>query len=325
MYVNSIQRLQVDLVSSCNASCLFCSRQAYDGEINQHFPRNKKLSLVSFDKVLKDKSLKNLKEIFFCGNYGDALACSNLTDYLDLIEKNIHINIHTNGSLGTVGLWKSLGQKLNVPNRFVKFSIDGLEDTNSIYRRGVSWTKIIENAEVFIANGGRAVWKFIVFDHNKHQIKQAEDLSKKMGFVRFEVRKNYSPDLESFLFQSDSLSLQAEKTQDFLFTNTGKSTSIHCAAISEQSIYLDFDGRIWPCCWIPDWKYSPTKEKRQWHQKKIESVYGEKFNNVDLQVVENIVQSEWFYDLKNSWKNTPIDKNKIHPSCIKFCGQCKSE
>ena len=49
------------------------------------------------------------------------------------------------------------------------FGIDGLEDTNHIYRKNVKWKKLEENIKIYIKYGGTASWQFIVFEHNKHQ------------------------------------------------------------------------------------------------------------------------------------------------------------
>ena len=68
-------------------------------------------------------------------------------------------------------------------------SIDGLEDTHSYYRQGTNWKKIINNAKSFISSGGRAVWQFIPFAHNEHQIKSCIRLSQQLGFKEFKTAK----------------------------------------------------------------------------------------------------------------------------------------
>ena len=74
----------------------------------------------------------------------------------------------------------------------VVFSIDGLEDTNHLYRRNVQWHKVMENAKSFIDAGGLARWRMIVFEHNAHQLKDAEQLSKAMGFGKFDINGGYT-------------------------------------------------------------------------------------------------------------------------------------
>ena len=74
---------------------------------------------------------------------------------------------------------------MNGPKDYCVFSIDGLEDTNHLYRRNVKWEKVIENARSFITAGGKAHWDMLVFEHNKHQVDEAKSYANKLGFVWF--------------------------------------------------------------------------------------------------------------------------------------------
>ena len=65
------------------------------------------------------------------------------------------------------------------------FGIDGLEDTNHIYRKNVRWKKLKDNYTTYIQHGGTASWQFIIFEHNKHQEDIARNRSKQEGFVSF--------------------------------------------------------------------------------------------------------------------------------------------
>jgi hypothetical protein len=70
----------------------------------------------------------------------------------------------------------------------VDFNIDGVEDTNHLYRRNTDFNKIIANATAYINAGGRAVWNYIIFEHNQHQVEQARELSIKLRFKDFKHR-----------------------------------------------------------------------------------------------------------------------------------------
>jgi sulfatase maturation enzyme AslB (radical SAM superfamily) len=89
--------------------------------------------------------------------------------------------MNTNGSARTVDWWRDIAEVLK-PNGYVIFSIDGLEDTNHLYRRNTNWEKIISNVNAFIEAGGIAHWEYIVFEHNEHQIDIARDLASSLGF-----------------------------------------------------------------------------------------------------------------------------------------------
>ena len=87
---------------------------------------------------------------------------------------------------GNIG--KAMGeaeQKQGV-EKVMTFSIDGLADTNKLYRIGINHERVMANAKAFIEAGGKARWKMIVFKHNEHQIDEAKQLAKDMGFWEFD-------------------------------------------------------------------------------------------------------------------------------------------
>ena len=83
----------------------------------------------------------------------------------------------TNGSARTADWWKRLASIIGLNGR-VTFSIDGLEDTNHLYRIGANWNKVIKNVSTYIENGGRARWDYLIFDWNWHQITEAAEIAK---------------------------------------------------------------------------------------------------------------------------------------------------
>ena len=337
MYTNQIQTLQIDLVSSCNARCPSCYRQDVLGRPQDNFPKNFHLDLELYEKALRDPGLKDLKEIFLCGNYGDAMASPQILEMIDRTDRvNPHLGfyLHTNGSLGKKSTWSELASRLNGKGRFVKFAIDGLEDTNSIYRRGVSWDLVMDNAKHFIAEGGRAVWKFVVFKHNKHQIELARKLSEQMRFVRFETVQNYTPEREPFVSEEvflrsplPAINEPENLPEDRLSAEEREKIKISCDAKKEQSIFMDFEGAIWPCCWIAGWKYSSSPFFRQKHQEyfRLASEGDADFNSLRKHSFSQIIQHPWFAkELEDSWQNTSeTPASRLHSFCLSKCGSCR--
>ena len=45
------------------------------------------------------------------------------------------------------------------------FSVDGLEETNHLYRQGVKWEHVERNMKAFINAGGRARWDYLIFQN----------------------------------------------------------------------------------------------------------------------------------------------------------------
>ena len=118
--------------------------------------------------------------------------------------------MHTNGGVRNEHFWMDLAE-LDVK---VIFSIDGLADTNHLYRRNVKWDKLMSNVETFISNGGRANWEYLVFKHNQHQTSQAEALSKRMGFVNF--RHFFSERWQDFDAHGNYRDIKKLKVDDYI-------------------------------------------------------------------------------------------------------------
>ena len=118
--------------------------------------------------------------IFFCGNYGDPMMHPQIVELCNIFRNN---TINTNGGIGKLKDYVELAKQ----GTKIVFSIDGLEDTNHIYRQDVDWKKLLERVQTFIQAGGHATWKFIPFKHNQHQIKQAEEFAYYLGFKSFEI------------------------------------------------------------------------------------------------------------------------------------------
>ena len=187
---DEIKTVHLEMTERCNAACPQCGRNINGGETNPYL-KNRELDLISIQKIFPEKFIKQLAHIYMCGNYGDPIVAKDTLEafrYFREVNKDIRLSMNTNGSARTEDWWKELASILK-PNGHVIFSIDGLEDTNHKYRRNTNWDKIISNVEAFINAGGNAHWEFIVFQHNEHQVELARELSVKLGFKYFQVKK----------------------------------------------------------------------------------------------------------------------------------------
>ena len=178
--------LHLETSSVCNAACPMCPR-----ELDKGFNKDTdavSLSLTQIKEMFSETFIKNLESMFMCGNYGDPAAapeCIEIFKYFRNTNPNITLGMHSNGSLRNASWWRELGTVLSHQGDYCYFSVDGLEDTNHIYRVNTNFTKILENAEAFISAGGQAHWEYLVFEHNEHQVDMARKLALSMGFVNF--------------------------------------------------------------------------------------------------------------------------------------------
>jgi len=188
---NEITTVHLEVTERCNASCPQCARNINGGEVNPQL-HDAELSLDDVKTILKPEFIKQLKRLYMCGNYGDPISARDTLEIFEYVRSHndkMQLSFHTNSSAKTPEWWSRLPAAMG-KNHYVVFSVDGLEDTNHLYRQGTVWKKITENAQAFIQAGGRARWDYIVFGHNEHQVEEARALAESMGFEKFNIKKS---------------------------------------------------------------------------------------------------------------------------------------
>ena len=188
---HEIRTVHLEITDKCNAACPMCARNINGGEDNPQLPGTE-LSIDDIKQIFRPEFIRQLDRMYMCGNYGDPIAARDTLETFQYFREHnakINLSMHTNGSAKKPDWWRQLAYALGSKG-YVVFSIDGLEDTNHLYRQNTVWSKIIENAKAFIDAGGRARWDYIVFAHNEHQVEEAEALANKMGFERFQYKKS---------------------------------------------------------------------------------------------------------------------------------------
>lgn len=188
---NEITTVHLEVTERCNASCPQCARNINGGEVNPQL-HDAELTLDDVKQILKPEFIQQLKRLYMCGNYGDPISARDTLEIFEYIRSHnakMQLSFHTNASAKTPEWWSKLPAAMG-KSHYVVFSLDGLEDTNHLYRQGTVWKNIMRNAEAFIQAGGRARWDYIVFGHNEHQVEEARALATRMGFEKFNVKKS---------------------------------------------------------------------------------------------------------------------------------------
>ncbi len=239
--LDNVKELHIEPTSLCNAECPMCARNVYGTMINPYI-RLKSLPLEWFEKNITPEQIKGLDKIFFCGNVGDPASAPALLDIIEYFKKHnkdLVIGVNTNGGLKTATWWSKLGHLLDGDLDYCVFSIDGLEDTNHLYRRNVRWQKVMENTNAFISTGASAHWDMLVFEHNKHQVDEAKAEAKEMGFTWFRSK-------ETDRWDTYTKNLGLMPAEDYQPPSYGR--NIVCEKDRDSSVFLDYTGKYWPCC-----------------------------------------------------------------------------
>lgn len=327
MYIDyhNIKFIQTELTSRCPIQCPQCYRQTH-----KEFMQNVDFSMDIFDNVFTSELCQQLDYLTIIGNTGDSTAAPLFLEQFKLLkERGLNsIVFHTHGSSRPISWWQDLAA-ISTKDRVI-FALDGLEDTNHIYRVGTQWQKIMDNANAYIKNGGIADWRFLIFEHNIHQIEEARHLANEMGFSKFVVEFNHEflpnyykfdyqntrPDLEKYL-SDEHLKLLKDYKKIYENETYTTMTKINCKWKKDQGIYIDVFGSVWPCCWSGEPLFvSPNSYKRTEYDL-LKEKYGASFNSLKHNTLQEILQHQWFKsDLEKSWE----DSSRLS-CCGKKCGE----
>jgi len=297
-FVPNIKKLHVELTTVCQAECPMCPRTVlgyHDGRM-----KNTEIKYKQFRKLVAP--LMPLDKILFCGSLGDPLSNKDLCIillWLNVESPGINIGMNTNGAIGSTDLWTNIAYLIkDNPYSHTVFSIDGLEDTNHLYRKKVVWKKVMDNAKAYINAGGVAHWEMIVFKHNEHQIDEAKQLAESMGFRAFRTkatsRFDHNPDTG------------LEPPTNYTFEMKDK--EFVCYVEEEKSVYLSAEGIWYPCCWT-----------HATHARYKDDQWGDPIVNIENR------STKW-YNLENNILSKTLD-DVCHRACATtaFSGQWTTE
>jgi MoaA/NifB/PqqE/SkfB family radical SAM enzyme len=290
-----------------------------------------------FAAVLPEEVLKQLEGVYFCGNFGDPIVNNHLLamcEYVTDSNPNIVLRIHTNGGARTTLWWEELVTVLP-KNHVVIFGIDGLEDTHHLYRVGTTYENVTRNAKAFIDAGGTAEWVFIKFKHNEHQVDEARQRAKDLGFARFTVKNSTrfmepkfavlddQGNTEYYLEPpSDNQVILIDATMIDKFRSWMDTAKIDCYVKGTKEVYIDAHKNLFPCCFLastpynyiePDAVVSPVKEEILEQYKMLVADLGS-LNLLERSLEEIINSTAWQTVWKEYWDNKKLI------TCARTCG-----
>ena len=277
------------------------------------------LSVEKFQECLSQ--LPNREYVYFNGNLGDPMMNPNILKLTKLT--NCPTSITTNGSIGTKATWQSMAKN----DVEVTFSIDGLEDTNHLYRVGVDWNKIMKNLRAYLDAGGYAEWHFITFPWNEHQVEQVKEFAHSLGMPFVERRssrnsihkENYKnkesqhAEVEKFIQTVDVTNkaewgdIMSQKEKDDLYTAC---ENVSCQHLNFPGIFISSSNTVWPCCMLWD----KSVESKRFIYKHLPKDFN--WNNLYFHSLQDILNTKWYKRINTYWNP---DKKSFIPTCIRKC------
>lgn len=325
-------RFHLELTDKCNAACPMCERTLHRDRCatDTSKVRNIEISLADIQASFTAEFCRGVERVDICGRLGDPPAAADCLKICDhLVDKGVLVTISTNGSLRSEKWWRELGAIFRRNGSFVEFHIDGLEDTNHIYRVNTRYEKVVGNARAYMETGAEAEWHFILFKHNEHQVEEAVRRSRDLGFRSFKlidtIRFGHSGRFEYQLPDGTYRDLQPSGLgASELASLIGKRVpaaghagddgvrqrvnGILCKSATENRPYINADGTVSACCWVPgsgneDALYERAGISRQRH-------------SIKERPLAEILHEEPYASLYHrSWEESSS------PVCIRKCGR----
>jgi MoaA/NifB/PqqE/SkfB family radical SAM enzyme len=286
-----VKGFHIEATNICTLKCAGCARTQFIQKWPQHW-HNHSVDINQLMQFL-DCNLTG-KIINFCGNYGDPIYHP---DFVNLVkafkQRGSQVIITTNGSYKSLDWWNSLCDQLNHLDS-VRFSIDGLPENFTLYRKNADWNSIKIGIKTCVARGIKTIWKFIPFAFNDTQIKQAQAMAHILGaeFVldysdRFdEHTNNLRPSTE---LMGQRIEFQAQVKQ-------GQTQSVDPECYRGQSYYITATGHFTPCCYIADHRF----------YYKTDFGKNSKFYNISNNTFSQLISKPTVVNFYNSISHAPV-------------------
>ena len=359
----NLRSVHLELSTLCNSICPWCPRYTdFSPNVNPLIKQGA-YTLERFQQYFPRDFIQQIEFWTFAGDYGDPCTCPEILDIIEYILsiKDCNIQINTNGGMKNTKFWKELGELMRgspdhtftqQQKRYVIFSVDGLEDTNHIYRRNVKWHKVISAMETYGDTGARGIWEFLKFKHNEHQKEEVLQLAKKLGFpVRFKnpngfegapmpaKDKDYNilyeiypaeqipiKPLEVTDKQLEFINLINRESSPIKYRDVAKileqprSCSINCQAKTfgaGNEVRINYDGSVWPCSFFGHLSQKDMKNRVSSvvHRFQALGILEGIQNNLEHNTLKEILDNDPFRKVYESW-----DDGKIL-LCSDSCGQ----
>ena len=343
----NIKTIHLENTQNCQASCPMCDRNQNGGAVNPHIDLSE-LTLDDCKQIFEPEFIAQLNTMYMCGNLGDPIVARDTLEIFKYFREhnpNMWLSMNTNAGAKNAEWWQELADVFGRMGAVI-FSVDGLSDTNHIYRQGVVWDNVKRNMQAFIAAGGRARWDFLIFEHNQHQVEEAQKLANDWGCEKFIPKKTgrfvtaQSKKKESHQAVDRKGNVTAElKKPDEKFQNAAvkkyddvakkhgnmdayyDKTPIKCKVKDEGNLFITAEGLAMPCCWTAGrmykWWHKDPKAEQIWDF--IDAVGGKDAVNAKKHGLQAVFETGIFDDIERSWTKQSVADGKLKVCSMK-CG-----
>jgi MoaA/NifB/PqqE/SkfB family radical SAM enzyme len=174
-----MEHFQIETTTRCTLQCPACSRTLFANKLNRPIPHHD-IDPVLLHKFLDCSEGRKIKELMLCGDYGDSIYYPRLFELVELFKPDKRINLITNGSYRDAKFWTELCARLDSKDT-IRFSIDGLEDTNHLYRVNSDWASTMLGMDIVAKSGVKMIWYSNIFNFNYDRLDEIREFAQSKG------------------------------------------------------------------------------------------------------------------------------------------------
>lgn len=177
------RRVNLEASTRCNLLCPGCNRTQTRGQF-----AITDLDIENFKLLVRPEN--NLQGLTYNMALSDPIYSGTLfeqLEYLLTLKQRPQLHFSTNGSGRNAQWWEQFATYLQNTD-MVEFAVDGLKDTNHIYRVNAKWESILLGIRTLREHfNGKITWRYLVFEHNYHQVAQAQRFATELNLDNFNV------------------------------------------------------------------------------------------------------------------------------------------
>jgi MoaA/NifB/PqqE/SkfB family radical SAM enzyme len=243
-----VRSFNIEPTNRCVLACAECARTGND--FIRRNPADIPLAVLRNAFPLDRRADFAGLKVNLCGAVGDAIYHKDLHGVLSYLKQaGLRVELETNGSFRSPEWWEKTHAILTEEDQ-ITFSVDGLADTNHIYRKNARWSDI-EWAMRYSAARLRVSWKFIVFRHNEHQLDAVRALAAEIGVRSIIFKKSSRFRDEDALAPADDrfigVATRNRRAVRALGEEAAPQVVIKPKCISGKNLAITATGYLFPC------------------------------------------------------------------------------
>ena len=236
------KKLHIEVTSRCTLKCAACPRTTWKEITKIPFPKQD-LNIDDFVKFMDCEGGRKVELLQLCGDYGDCIYYPDLIEFIKTF-RNKKFRLHTNGSHGSPKFWNDLCKVLTEDDEIV-LAIDGLEDTNHLYRKNSNWKSIMQAVDILSKSSVKLAWQTIIFKFNEDQLEQIQELAESKNIRWFSLKTHRYEDTN--LIPTKESNIQTHYLFKPEYTNQ-ETFEIEPKCYRIKTV--GSDGIFYPCDWI---------------------------------------------------------------------------